>query len=36
MIDLTKIESYEKVKRAAENREGWKTIAVNLLKEDDT
>ena len=23
-------------KRAAESRDGWRTIAVNLLKEDDT
>jgi hypothetical protein len=35
-MDFTKIDSYVKVKRAAEDREGWKTIAVNLLKEDDT
>ncbi len=36
IIDWTKIDSYEKIKRAAENRDGWRTIAVNLLKEDDT
>jgi len=36
ITDWTKIDSYGKIKRAAENRDGWRTIAVNLLKEDDT
>src|SRR5688572_12450569 len=35
VIDWTGIDSYEKIKRAAEDRRGWKTIAVNLLSEDD-
>ena len=36
ITDWTKIDSYGKIKRAAENRNEWRTIAVNLLKEDDT
>ena len=36
ITDCTKIDSYGKIKRAAENRNEWRTIAVNLLKEDDT
>ena len=36
IIDQTKIDSYKKIERAAENRDGWRTIEVNLLKEDDT
>ena len=36
IIDWTKIDLYGKIKRPAENRDGWRTISVNLLKEDDT
>jgi len=32
----TGLESYEKIKWAAEDRNRWKSIVVNLLKEDDT
>ena len=35
IIDWTRIDSYEEIKRAAEDRRGWKTMAVNLLTEDD-
>ena len=37
IINWTAIDSNKKVKRAAEERQGWRTmIAVNLLEEDDT
>ena len=35
VIRWTGLETYEKVKRAAEDRIRWKTIVVNLLVEDD-
>ena len=34
--EWTNIDSYEKVKRTAEDRSRWKSIIVNLLLEDDT
>ena len=34
IITWTGLETYEKVKRAAEDRQKWKTIIVNLLLDD--
>ena len=35
IINWTGVETYEKVKRVAEDRNRWKIIVVNLLTEDD-
>jgi len=36
ITEWTRLKTYEKVKRTAEDRKRWKTIVVNLLSEDDT
>jgi len=35
IIKWTGVETYEKVKRAPEDKTGWKIILVKLLAEDD-
>ena len=34
LIEWTEIENYGLIKRKAENRSDWRTMAANLLKED--
>jgi len=36
IIAWTQLDTYERVKRTAEDRKKWKSIVVNLLLEDDT
>jgi len=35
VIEWTGLKTYENVKRPAEDRDKWRAIVVNLLKEDD-
>jgi len=35
IVKCTGVETYEKVKRAAEGKSRWRIIVVNLLTEDD-